>query len=41
MRYRRRLRSRIILSFLLLGLGLTGLFAAATVVLRANGWKTS
>ena len=34
MRYRRRLRSRIILSFLLLGLGLTGLFAAATVVLR-------
>ena len=34
MRYRRRLRSRIILSFLLLGLGLTGLFATATVVLR-------
>jgi signal transduction histidine kinase len=29
-RYRRRLRSRIILSFLLLGLGLTALFAAAT-----------
>ena len=34
MRYRRRLRSRIILSFLLLGLGLTGLFATATVLLR-------
>ena len=34
MRYRRRLRSRIILSFFLFGLGLTGLFAAATVLLR-------
>ena len=34
MRYRRRLRSRIILSFLLLGMGLTGLFATATVLLR-------
>jgi signal transduction histidine kinase len=34
MRYRRRLRSRIILSFFLLGFGLTALFAAATVVLR-------
>ena len=34
MRYRRRLRSRIILSVLLLGMGLTGLFAVATVVLR-------
>ena len=34
MRYRRRLRSRIILSFFLLGFGLTGLFATATVLLR-------
>ena len=34
MRYRRRLRSRIILSFFLLGFGLTALFATATVVLR-------
>jgi len=34
MRYRRRLRSRIILSFFLLGFGLTGLFAVATVLLR-------
>lgn len=34
MRYRRRLRSRIILSFFLLGFGLTGLFAVATVMLR-------
>ena len=34
MRYRRRLRSRIILSFFLLGFGLTGLFAIATVLLR-------
>ena len=34
MRYRRRLRSRIILSFFLLGFGLTALFAAATVLLR-------
>ncbi|KFN49322.1 sensor histidine kinase [Arenimonas composti] len=34
MRYRRRLRSRIILSFLLLGFGLTTLFAFATMVLR-------
>ncbi|GAB2496916.1 sensor histidine kinase [Arenimonas alkanexedens] len=34
MRYRRRLRSRIILSFFLFGVGLTGLFAAATVLLR-------
>lgn len=34
MRYRRRLRSRIILSFFLFGLVLTGLFAAATVLLR-------
>ncbi len=34
MRYRRRLRSRIILSFFLLGFGLTALFATATVLLR-------
>lgn len=34
MRYRRRLRSRIILSFFLFGFGLTALFAAATVLLR-------
>jgi len=34
MRYRRRLRSRIILSFFLLGFGLTAMFAAATVLLR-------
>ncbi len=32
--YRRRLRSRIILSFFLLGLGLTSLIAASTVYLR-------
>ena len=32
--YRRRLRSRIILSFLLLGFGLTSLIAASTVYLR-------
>ena len=36
MLYRRRLRSRIILSFLLLGFGLTALFALATVYLRAR-----
>lgn len=34
MRYRRRLRSRIIFSFLLLGFGLTALFALASVALR-------
>jgi len=34
MRYRRRLRSRIIISFALFGLGLTALFAAATVYMR-------
>ena len=34
MRYRRRLRSRIVISFLLLGTGLTALFALATVTLR-------
>ena len=34
MHYRRRLRSRIIVSFLLLGFGLTALFAFSTVVLR-------
>ena len=32
--YRRRLRSRIIVSFLLLGFGLTAMFAFATVLLR-------
>lgn len=36
MHYRRRLRSRIILSFLLLGFGLTAMFALATVALRAR-----
>jgi HAMP domain-containing protein len=34
MHYRRRLRTRIVVSFLLLGFGLTALFAMATVVLR-------
>src|SRR5258705_8049968 len=34
--YRRRLRSRIILSFLLLGFALTALFALATIALRAR-----
>ncbi|MDQ2702813.1 MAG: HAMP domain-containing histidine kinase [Pseudomonadota bacterium] len=33
-RYRRRLRTRIILSFVLLGFGLTSLFALATLYLR-------
>jgi len=33
-RYKRRLRSRIILSFLLLGFGLTAVFAGATLYLR-------
>jgi hypothetical protein len=32
--YRQRLRSRIVISFLLLGTGLTALFAVATVLLR-------
>ncbi len=36
MRYRHRLRTRIILSFLLLGFGLTALFAVTTVYLRAR-----
>ncbi len=36
MRYRRRLRSRIIISFALFGLGLTALFAAATMYMRAR-----
>jgi signal transduction histidine kinase len=36
MQYQRRLRSRIILSFLLLGFGLTSLFAAATLYLRSR-----
>ncbi len=35
-RYRRRLRSRIIVSYLLLGFGLTALFALATIYLRAR-----
>jgi signal transduction histidine kinase len=35
-RYRRRLRSRIIVSFVLLGFGLTALFAYATTVLRTR-----
>jgi signal transduction histidine kinase len=34
MHYRRRLRSRIIVSFLLLGFGLTAMFALSTVALR-------
>src|SRR6185436_8670436 len=34
MQYRRRLRSRILLSFALFGIGLTALFAGATLVLR-------
>ena len=33
-RYKRRLRSRLILSFLLLGFGLSALFAGATLYLR-------
>src|SRR5580658_7760085 len=36
MLYRRRLRTRIILSFLLLGFGLAVLIASATVYLRAS-----
>ena len=36
MHYRRRLRSRIIVSFLLLGFGLTAMFAVATIILRAR-----
>ncbi len=36
MQYRHRLRTRIIVSFLLLGLGLTGLFALSTMYLRAK-----
>ena len=35
-RYRRRLRSRIIFSFFLLGFGLTALFAAATLYVRSK-----
>ncbi|MFZ1392628.1 MAG: HAMP domain-containing sensor histidine kinase [Dokdonella sp.] len=36
MPYRRRLRSRIIISFALFGLGLTALFAVATIYVRAR-----
>jgi signal transduction histidine kinase len=36
MQYRRRLRSRIILSFVVLGFGLTALFAISTLLLRAR-----
>jgi signal transduction histidine kinase len=36
MQYRRRLRSRIIISFALFGLGLTALFAAATMYMRTR-----
>ena len=36
MRYRRRLRSRIIISFALFGLALTALFAAATLYMRTR-----
>lgn len=36
MQYRHRLRSRIIVSFLLLGFGLTALFAASVLFLRAE-----
>ncbi len=36
MQYRHRLRTRIIFSFLLLGLGLTGLFALSTMYLRSK-----
>jgi signal transduction histidine kinase len=36
MRYRRRLRSRIVISFALFGLGLTALFALATIYLRTR-----
>jgi signal transduction histidine kinase len=36
MQYRRRLRSRIIVAFVLLGFGLTALFAVSTLLLRAR-----
>ena len=36
MQYRRRLRSRIIISFAVFGLGLTALFAVATMYMRAR-----
>jgi signal transduction histidine kinase len=36
MQYRRRLRSRILLSFVALGFGLTALFAVSTLMLRAR-----
>ena len=48
MHYRRRLRSRIIVSFLLLGFGLTAAFALATLALQSrlegslvDGWLQS
>jgi signal transduction histidine kinase len=34
--YRRRLRSRIVISFVLFGIALTGLFAAATIYMRGR-----
>ena len=36
MQYRRRLRTRIILSFLALGFGLTALFAVSSLYLRSK-----
>src|SRR4249920_117242 len=36
MQYRQRLRTRIILSFLLLGFGLTAMFALASMALRSR-----
>jgi len=36
MQYRRRLRSRIIVAFVVLGFGLTALFAVSTLILRAR-----
>src|SRR5690606_32377803 len=39
LRYRRRLRARIILSFLLLGLGLTTLLALATLFVRSKPYN--
>ena len=36
MQYRRRLRTRIIFSFFLLGFGLTALFAVSSLYLRSK-----